>query len=153
MAMLRVLSDPALHRKRLEELLAAEQSAHRVHEAVSAAQTENASKAKALEKRAAEIESWEARYQASAAALQARTAAADSAMNEREVALARKSSDHVNRVRHVEAHLSAREKAVSEKETTLAATARELESRAAQLSKQEKRIAAKLAKIKEFEEA
>jgi DNA repair exonuclease SbcCD ATPase subunit len=152
-AMFKVLADPELHGKRLEQLAASEKSAEEARTAAAITQREILEERQALEKRATEIESWEERYRASAAALQARTAAADSAMNEREVALARRGSDHANRVRQVEAQLSAREKAVSEKETVLAATARELESRATQLSKQEKRIAAKLAKIKEFEEA
>jgi hypothetical protein len=153
MALLTVLANPKLHKERLDQLVQAETSARSVHDAALQASQVLADERAAVERAHKAVTDLGAKLEQDQALHRERTAAIDNDLKGRELGLVQREAqndqwtkDNANAAAELHDHATAQAAALTARETAVA-------KREKAADRAEARIAAKLAKIKEFEEA
>jgi chromosome segregation ATPase len=153
MALLTVLANPKLHKERLDQLLQAETSARSVHDAALQASQNLADERAAVQRERKEVDDRSAGLAQDQALHRERTAAIDNDLKGREAGLLAREQQHEHYVKDTTEDLTSQSDNLSVRASALDARETAVSKREKAADRAEARIAAKLAKIKEFEEA
>jgi chromosome segregation ATPase len=153
LALLTVLANPKLHKERLDQLLQAETSARSVHDAALQASKNLADDRASVERAHRAVTDLGAKLEQDQALHRERTAAIDNDLKGREAGLLARDQAHEQYVKYTTDAITQKNDELSARETALDARETAVAKREKAADRAEARIAAKLAKIKEFEEA